>query len=249
MTPDSGDFLLAGRRISFTVARSKRRRRTIAFEMDNPEILKITAPMRASLFSIRSVIRRNSGWITRRLAELQRAGASAPRSPQNYGDGDRVTYLGDAYKLNVTQDKNLPQGCRLRPRRMLVNLHAETLAESDLREEVRLEVLLWLKKRAKAKLQKRLDFWAGQLGVGYRKMVVANAARRWGSCSAQNVIRLNWRLIMAPLPILDYVAVHELCHVRHKNHGAGFWRQVASVLPDYQARRKRLRIIGGGLVL
>lgn len=243
---ESGEIHLGERRIAFTVARSRRRRRTIAFVMENEATLKIMAPMRASLSSIHSVLHGHTGWIKRRLAEFQKRPAVSVA--QSYKDGGQVTYLGHTYVLKITHDKNQPQGCALRPHRMDVNLHAEAGAK-DLQEEIRLEILLWLKKRARVKLQKRMDLWAERLGVSYRKMVVANAERRWGSCNAQNVIRLNWRLLMAPLCILDYVVVHELCHVRHKNHGQNFWRQVASAMPDYKIRRKHLHFIGSGLVL
>jgi predicted metal-dependent hydrolase len=248
MTRESGEIRLGERRISFTVARSRRRRRTIAFRMENPSTLTVMAPMRASLSSIHSLLSGHARWIRNRLAEFQKK-ATSPYLPRRFEDGECIAYQGHACRLSVTLDKNRPQGCVLLPRRILVNVHAEGVAGDDLRQEVRLEILLWLKKRAKIKLQKRMDLWAGRLGVKYRRLVVANAERRWGSCNAQNVVRLNWRLLMAPLPILDYVVVHELCHVRHKNHGQNFWHQVAAAMPDYKTRRKHLRFIGDGLVL
>ena len=250
MKSEVGEIQLGDRRITVTVARSRRRRRSIAFVMESPSTLKITAPIRASLLSIQSVIHKQTGWIRRRLAEFQRLATVQPLTMANdYKDGSPVTYLGRAYTLSIMHNQAIPQGCRLLPHRLLVNLHAENLAPKDLKAEVRLEIMLWLKKRAKDKFHKRMDFWAARLGVGYRKLVIANAERRWGSCNVQNAIRLNWRLVLAPLPILDYVVVHELCHVLNKNHGPRFWGQVGSVMPDYKARRKHLRSIGCGLVL
>lgn len=248
MKSDVGDIMLGDRRISVTVTRSRRRRRTIAFQMENPSSLKITAPVRASLSSIRAIIQKQSGWIKRRLAEFQKLAVGQPvRRANSFYDGASIIYLGHAYALSVTHDLGQPQGCRLLPRRLIVNLHADRLTGKDLQDELRLEIMLWLKKRAKAKFQRRMDWWAQHLGVSYRKLMVANAERRWGSCNVQNVIRLNWRLILAPLPILDYVVVHELCHVLNKNHGPRFWGQVASVMPDYKLRRKNLHMISAGL--
>jgi predicted metal-dependent hydrolase len=245
---ERGVIHLDERRIEFTVARSKRRRRTIAFQMETPLVLKIMAPMRASLKSIHAVIEKQRGWIRRRLAQLQQP-LRLLTTPQTFQDGERFTYLGHDYKLCVTHHAVEPQGCKLLPHRLQVNAHAGNLNTKDKQAEVRLEILLWLKKRAKEKFQKRMDVWAKRLGVSYTKLVVANAERRWGSCNSKNVIRLNWRLILAPLPVLDYVVVHELCHVRNKNHGKLFWAQVASVMPDWKTRRKHLHTIGGGLVL
>ncbi len=299
MKPEGGEIILGERRISFTVARSKRRRSSVAFVMENPSALKIIAPMRSSLSTIRSVIERQTNWIKRRLVEFQKVPARIVPT-QNYREGESVQYLGYSFQISIVHDKNLRQGCMLLRHRLVVNfpsdeqrqdaqcfgvplplaggvrggqgvrhtsrnssfgtsppsvppasgreaLTAETCNQQS--EDIRLEILLWLKKRAKVKFQKRMDMWAARLGVRYQKMVIANAERRWGSCSVDDVIRLSWRLIMAPLPILDYVIVHELSHVKNKNHGPQFWAQVASVMPDYKNRRKHLRLIGGGLVL
>ena len=245
MNDEGGEILVDHRRVAFTVVRSKRRRRSIAFEMENPERLKVTAPQRASFGAIQSVLRRHAGWIRRRIDQLLKP--SVVRLP-DYHNGAAFTYLGHACKLDVTHDAARPQGCRLLPRRLIVNLHG-TSDGADLKEEIRLEILLWLKKRAKAKFRRRLDLWAARLGVPYKDSIVANAGRRWGSCNGENVIRLNWRLILAPLPLLDYVAVHELCHVRNKNHGPGFWRQVNSVMPDYRQLRRQLHAIDAGFDL
>lgn len=272
MKAEQGEIVLDDCRIAFTVTRSRRRRRTMAFRMEGAGALKIMAPMRASVGSIRSMIEKHTVWIMRRVAEFQKAAVMQPvRLPQGYDDGASFHYLGHACTLKIAHDQNAPQGCRLLPHRLMVNIplpqagggrggrsHDVTNAISppsvppvngreeltaSLQEEVRLEILLWLKKRAKAKFQRRMDFWAQHLGVRYRRLSITNAGRRWGSCSVKNDIRLNWRLIMAPLPILDYVVVHELCHVRHKNHGPHFWAQVASVMADYKARRRALKCV------
>ena len=315
MMPETGELQLDERRISYTVARSKRRRRSIGFVMESPSALKVVAPIRASLSSIHAVIQKQTPWILRRLRQLQNA-----QTERKQCDGLTVMYLGHACAIGVTHDENAPQGVRLRPHKLIVNLpvHEPSFvvkrgivplplaarlrqgyagfstvsceaaeqrsgrgvrgglsqqipcvgaigtspplippasggeilaATSEHHETIRLEILLWIKKRAKAKFRKRMEFWARLLGVTYRELKIANAGQRWGSCNAQNVIRLNWRLIMAPLAILDYIVVHELCHIRHKNHGVQFWAQVASVLPDHKARRKRLRQIGETLLL
>jgi predicted metal-dependent hydrolase len=243
---ESGNILLGNTNVSYTVSRSKKRRRNIAFDIQPPATLRISAPVRVSFSSIQNIIHRNSDWIARRLEKINASGIVPPRQ---FTDSENITYLGHAYRLKVLRDENIPQGCRLRPHRMEVNIHGDWLSDEALAQEVRLEILLWLKKRAKEKIQKRTGFWARRMGVKYRELKISDPDRRWGSCNAQNVIRLNWRLIMAPLGLLDYVVVHELAHVPHKNHSQRFWRFVASAMPDWQARRKQLRRMGHGLVL
>jgi predicted metal-dependent hydrolase len=242
--PENGLITLTRGQITFTVTRSAKRKRTVSFALDSPSNLRVMAPLRASFRSIHTMLQSRANWIEGRIAAMQRD----IREPRDFTDGAMIDYLGHRYRLHITHDSDLPQGCHLRPRRLRVNL-PDDMPQGDVHEAARLEILLWLKKRAKAKMQKRLDLWGRRLNVHYQKMIVTAPERLWGSCSADNVIRLNWRLIMAPLPLLDYVAAHELCHVVHKNHSPRFWRLLTTVMPDWQARRKTLRRIGGGLVL
>ncbi len=241
-TNDMGSIQVGGQRITLKLVRSRRRKRTIAFAIEPPATLRITAPMRADVKTLRHMVENRMGWITQRLAGIRARNNSS--APTEFIDGKNISYLGHDYRLSVTHDEDRPQGCLVRPRRIIVNIHDDKLCGEDLQQEVRLEILLGLKKRAREKIQKRADFWAEKMGVCYKRLSLSNPQRRWGSCSAQNIIRINWRLIIAPLSVLDYVIVHELCHVAHKNHGKKFWQEVESVMPDYQQRRKELRQTG-----
>ncbi|MDX2028154.1 MAG: SprT family zinc-dependent metalloprotease [Alphaproteobacteria bacterium] len=242
---ESGSLNLGGREVLFTVIRNSRRRRGIAFRIEPDLRLRVMAPPRTRLSAIHHMLLSRSGWIAQHMARLQMATPALPRRCQ---DGATIRYLGHDYHLRITQDAT-PQRCRVTPRRFLVNLPDHDLSEDALQEEARLEILLWLKKRAKVKLQKRLDIWAEKLNLRYSSLAIGNPKRQWGSCSSGNAIRLSWRLIMAPLPLIDYVVVHELCHITHKNHGPRFWRTVAQAMPDYQARRVALRQMGRDLLL
>jgi predicted metal-dependent hydrolase len=187
--------------------------------------------------------------IRRRRRIKKRDWEKAMATGRRFVDGEIISYLGHSYQLSITHDSKAPQGCRLFPRRFEVNIHNATLAPKILREEVRLEIRLWLKKRAKEKFTQRMDFWAKQLDVSYRQLILSSPRSRWGSCNAKNSIRLSWYLILAPLPLIDYVVAHELCHVAHKNHARGFWAMLGSVMPDYRTRRQSLKRLGTGLVI
>ena len=237
-------------RIPYRIMRSPRRKRTMSLSLESSAgasgtIIRVAAPVRASRQIIEAFIQNRANWIKHRLDATPMVTSAAPP----FGDGMVISYLGHKCLLRVTQQDQAAPACRLAPRRFMVNIGGENLAAETLWQEVRMEIMLWLKKRAKVKLQRRLDLWATLLAVRYQRLVISNPGQRWGSCNVQNVIRLNWRLIMAPLPLIDYVVAHELCHVVHKNHGAGFWRLLATVMPDYQARRAQLRQFEHGLVL
>jgi predicted metal-dependent hydrolase len=99
----------------------------------------------------------------------------------------------------------------------------------------------WYIARARELLNERVIFYSKELGVMPNKIAIRNQSRRWGSCSSKGNINLNWKLVMAPPAILDYVVAHELCHLRHPNHRPEFWRLLATVMPDYGDRRKWLK--------
>lgn len=243
---EKGVIRLRGEDIAFALIRSARRRRTISYVIDGDASLRIMAPVRTRFSFIHAMLQNRSASILARLAEHKELRAEMPR---RFIDGEYLRYLGQRYHLRVTRNPDAPQGCRLRPRFIDVNIADASLSDKALREEVRLEILLWLKKRAKAKFKKRMDLWAKKLGVDYKKLLVTDPARQWGSCGPDNVVRLNWRLVMAPLGLLDYVIAHELAHIKHKNHSPRFWNFLGRAMPDYAARRKRLRQMGPALVL
>lgn len=104
-------------------------------------------------------------------------------------------------------------------------IHLDAAQEKELRE------------RAKSVLAQRTAYFARQIGVTYGRITVRDQKTRWGSCSQTGNLNFNFRLILAPLEVLDYVVVHELCHRRQMNHSAQFWQEVAQVLPNYRERK------------
>ncbi len=104
-------------------------------------------------------------------------------------------------------------------------IHLDAAQEKELRE------------RAKSVLAQRTAYFARQIGVTYGRITVRDQKTRWGSCSQTGNLNFNFRLILAPLEVLDYVVVHELCHRRQMNHSAQFWQEMAQVLPDYRKRK------------
>ena len=95
----------------------------------------------------------------------------------------------------------------------------------------------------------RVAFFARSQDVKPGKLCISSARTRWGSCSAKGTLSFTWRLVMAPLDIIDYVVVHELCHLKEMNHSRAFWERVETILPDYKRRRKWLKENGGALRL
>lgn len=234
----------------YTLIRSPKRRRSVAVHIEADGALRVLAPMRTSLSWIHDFLAQKARWIESRRAALKTR-IRAPRIV--WQDGAALPFMGKSIRLFLKthpQDTGTTHCFDEEKDTLLVGL-PEGLAFAPAQEEIRTEVILWYKKRARQVFPERVEYWARQTGLEPKRLMVTSPQKRWGSCSADNVIRLNWQLIMAPVDLLDYVIVHELAHIRHKNHGKAFWAYVQKVMPDAQERRKALRTIKGdfGLVL
>lgn len=102
-----------------------------------------------------------------------------------------------------------------------------------------------LKEQAREVLTKRTDYYKEILKVDYQRIRIGDQKTRWGSCSSRGTISYNWHLVLMPERIMDYVVVHELCHLVEMNHSPAFWKKVSEILPDYEERRKWLKENGG----
>ena len=229
--------------VPYALIRTKQRRRTIAFAIEGREGLVVRAPMKASFKSIEEVAQKFSRWITRRLAELRDV---APPRPMI--GGGTVPVLGQEVRLRVLTGSGRRARCTRVDDALEIRV-PEHVPSDDYATAILDAVLAWYREFAAAEFVRRADFWAAHLGVTYLALHVSNPTARWGSCSAGNDIRINWRLAMAPPALLDYVIAHELCHVVHKNHSRRFWAKLAKVMPDWRERREELRRIGPGLSL
>ena len=215
------------------------RRKTIGFSI-RAGGLTVSAPGWVGIREIEGAIREREGWVLQKLTELRRHEAAIPR--MRWQDGGTLPYLGTAITLRVVA----PAGGR-RPaavldadgRTLTVMVPAtDDAASADL---VRDRVTTWLQQQARALFRERLAFYEARLGRAHRSLRLSSARTRWGSCSADGRILLNWRLIHFPLSAIDYVVAHELAHLKEMNHGPRFWATVASLLPDYEAARAQIR--------
>jgi hypothetical protein len=106
----------------------------------------------------------------------------------------------------------------------------------------------WYRARAKEYLPRRAALWALRLGLPVPKIIVAEPPKRWGSVAKNGAVRVNWRVLQAPVALVDYVVAHELVHLLHEHHGRAFWATLGRVMPDYEQRKKRLRAMGPRLI-
>lgn len=238
MSREDGVLAWPERAIPYVLKRSRKRRRTLALVVTREGKLMIHVPYRTAVPQIQHFITARRDWILQKL-QLSQQKFEQTKICQ-FRAGDEIFYLGHRCQLTIIHDTAQRQGCVLRPHHLIVNIHNATQSADGLQAEIRFEVKRWYKRRAQILFTRRLDIFAKRLGVQYRQCRISNAVLRWGSCSVDGVIRLNWRLLACPRTQIDYVAVHELCHISHKNHGRRFWNLVATQIPNWKALRLAL---------
>lgn len=217
--------------------RTAKRRRTVALRVLSDGTLSVQAPLRTSLKWIEAFVASRAGWIEKRRVERAK---EAEKAPVLLTEGMELPFLDTPLTLKI--EASVPMHPPFDPQEGSLTLFLpEGLTEEERRAEIRTELILWYKKKARALFAERLAFWSSVMKLAPSRLVVTAPERRWGSCNAKNEIRLNWRLIMGKAAWLDYVIVHELAHIPHKNHGARFWRRVEAALPAFRQSRQELQ--------
>jgi len=228
-------------RIPFRIRRSTKRG-TVALTIDAGRLV-VTAPADTTIDRLNAVVRNKAPWV---VQNIDKAADLAPYpSEREFVTGETVLYLGRHYRLRVVEtagQARIPNP-KFRGGWYEVAIPANLIG-ADRRREVRHRLLSSLKEHADLYLPDRLADLCRRLRIDRPSMVVRDQRKRWGSCDTGGTLRINWRIVQAPLALIDYVLVHELVHLQHRAHDHAFWSQVEHRLPDYDDRRRQLRALG-----
>jgi predicted metal-dependent hydrolase len=224
---------LRDRDVAYLLKRSQQRR-SIVLTVDEHG-LTVSAPWRSSERRIVGVIRDAEAWVLKKLDVW----SALPARAQSWMQGDKVRYLGRDLSLELTQDAiatlaTLQDGDRLRV----------SLADPAHTDSVKAAVIKWYRRHAQSNFSGRIGELASRLDLPTPRLFLSSARTRWGSCNVKREVRLNWRLIQAAQPTIDYVVVHELAHLIEMNHSRRFWKIVASVAPHYREACAELNRMG-----
>jgi hypothetical protein len=224
-------LILSGRIVSYELRRDRRR---LSMRIDERG-LRVGAPRAVPVGEIEAFIKSHGDWVLQKLDEF--TNHTAPRHLLIH-DGARLPVLGDAVAVRVTTGGNRgfwkPDELWLAAR---PNADLAALARRA------------LQRRAMEHFAPRLTATIAQIGKPVPPLALSSARTRWGSCSARSGIRLNWRLIHLPAPLIDYVIAHEAAHLIEMNHSPRFWAVVESLCPDWQHARDELKRQGASLPL
>jgi predicted metal-dependent hydrolase len=204
--------------------RSKKRRKTISLHIKEDGSIFIYAPYRTPPWEIEKFINEKGSWISKKLSEKERSIKKAEKG---------FLYLGESFPLEIEDNKSKGYPLRLSFGKFVLN--------KDHIEKARDLFIQWYKREAKEKITERVDYYSKRLLLFPKGIKITSAKYRWGSCSRDNRLSFSWRIITAPLSVIDYVLIHELVHIKEKNHSKSFWNYVESIIPDYKKHRLWLK--------
>jgi len=235
---ERGSVAFGSSQVVYSVVRSTRRRKTVEITVARPGEVVVAAPVRTPVEKLEAIVKRRAPWILRH-GGVSDPGAVAPC----FASGDSLPYLGRRVRLSVRQ--SLEDGVDVRFQHWQFDVCVSRGLLGDARDlAVRAAFVHWYRQRATERVAERIGRFATLLGLTPARVLVRDQRHRWGSCSPDGVLRFNWRIVMAPPSLLDYVVIHELAHLRVRTHRSAYWALVAQAAPDYRERRERLRTLG-----
>jgi predicted metal-dependent hydrolase len=208
--------------IEYKLIRSDRK--SITLIIDSEARLTVRAPFNARESEITDLIRQKKRWIIEKQKKI--SALSNKHAPVVIKNGGNILFQGNNYTIKMSNVS-----------RIKISGENIILPRGSKKEKV----TAWLKKEAKKLIRERLDMYAGIMGVRYSALRISGARTRWGSCSGRDSLSFTWRLIMCPIQVIDYVIVHELGHITHKNHSPVFWTRVKNVIPDFKEQKNWLK--------
>ncbi|WP_242250043.1 M48 family metallopeptidase [Bacillus cereus group sp. BfR-BA-01324] len=220
---------------SYEIVRRKRKSLGIAVERDGS--LTVIAPLDLPEEEIRDWVYKKRDWIIKHQLNYEHRNNYSYK--RQFVNGEGFLYGGRSYKLQVVEEQNIP--LRLFQGHFCLRRDELSFAQEHFKNFYRTKL--------SGKIGARVEHFRLILGVKINDVKVMDLQNRWGSCTKEGTILFHWKLMMAPMDIIDYVVLHELTHIKHMNHSMEFWSVIETIMPDYRQRMKWLEENGVKLSL
>lgn len=205
--------------------------------------VKVSFPKGLDKKRVKEFVESQKEWVLNTLEKYQK------QIPvKSYQEGEEHPFRGENYLLRIRACEGTSVTLKLLFDSILISL-PKYMEEPNRSFWVKEILANWYRDEAKKVFKVKLDYYAGLMGCKYNQFRVKNQSTRWGSCSNKGNINLNWRAIMAPDEVIDYLIVHELAHLKYMNHSQDFWNYVARFIPGFESQRKWLKDNGKFLEL
>lgn len=215
-------------------------RRTTDIVIERDGLITVRPPTCMTPEQVDETVFSKRMWIYRNLADWRYLNTT--RVVREWVNGESFLYLGSSYRLSLVDEQD--ELLKLKDGRFCL---LRAVVEKDGKTGALAAFEKFYRDKGLMRLVNRVAHFAGKVGVVPGKVHMKDIGYRWASCLKGGDLHFHWKCMMAPLTVIDYVVVHELCHLRHRDHSAAFWNEVDKVLPDWRARRDWLRVRGAGL--
>lgn len=225
-------FKFGTKYVEFTVSFSNRK--TLAIEVETNGKVNVVAPMGVSEEKIIKKVKSKAKWIVQKQYEVRNINVN--KINREAVNGESYLYLGRNYTLQlmIKEDTNKIEVKLFRGKFIVIT-------PSKDEEKIKLALEEWYREKTLQKINDRIKYYKHFFNKEPKTIKVKEQKKRWASCTSKNELLFNWRCAMAPAYIIDYIVVHEMCHMYHKDHSKEFWNMVSNVMPDYEGRREWLR--------
>jgi len=232
--------------INYKVTRSDRK--SIGIIIDDNKSVIVRASKKITEEKIEEILHQKTNWILTKLEEMDDIKPS-PKEKE-YMTGEKLMYLGRKYRLKVEESKSAEDvSIKLYQGSFIIKYPSTLKSEEERIKSIREKLILWYKNHAEIKINERITKYKKILDVEPNKIIIKKQNKRWGSCSGNQNLNFNWKIIIAPMSVVDYIVVHELAHLIQPDHSKEFWDTVKAVIKDAEEKKDWLRVNGKQLVL
>lgn len=210
-------------------------RDTMSISVEPPNYILVVAPTGMPEEDIKGIVKSRGRWIVQKLFEFRNI--DAKRVNREFVNGESFMYLGRNYSLQIHVDETLQNNFKVKLSRGKFNVYVKEKSDEIIKEAME----SWYREKTEEQVRKRIKYYQKFFEKKPSDIKVKEQKKRWASCTSKNELLFNWRCGMARATALDYIVVHEICHMYYKNHSQEFWDLVASVMSDYESRKEWLR--------
>lgn len=213
-------------------------RDTMSISVEPPNDILVVAPIGTTEEDIKGIVKSRGRWIVQKLFEFRNI--DAKRVNREFVNGESFMYLGRNYPLQIHVDETLQNNFKVKLFRGKFHIYVKEKSDEIIKEAME----TWYREKTEEQVRKRIKYYQKFFEKKPSDIKVKEQKKRWASCTSKNELLFNWRCGMAKATAIDYIVVHEMCHMYYKNHSQEFWDLVASIMSDYESRKEWLRDYG-----
>jgi predicted metal-dependent hydrolase len=218
----------------------------ITVSVDWTNGVTVVAPEHIDLTVLEQALHKKAPWILKKLYEFNEIKLLS--AAKEFLSGEKFPYLGRQYRLKVTPQEKIVEGTLTFNRGLFTAITPKKWDDIQRQQQLKALFQHWYYTHGQLKLEERQKLYSPKMECYPTKLVIKEQEMRWGSCTKNGTVNINWLILMAPMRIVDYVLVHELAHLKQPDHSPAFWATIQSILPDYESRKEWLRINGPTLI-